>query len=85
MVFAGFKPAQDAAAYMAEAGLPYTPPTTYAKVDSARAKRIADAFEAAPNTPEAVRALFTAAFKSQQENVDDIQATWEPPKRKGLP
>jgi hypothetical protein len=41
--------------YMADAGLPYDPPTRYAKVDPARAKRVADAYEAMkhnPNDPE---------------------------------
>jgi Large polyvalent protein associated domain 38 len=51
--FAAFKPAQDAAErYMEQAGLDYDPPTTYVKVDPARAKAIADEFEAMAHTPE---------------------------------
>lgn len=37
--------------YMASAGLPYNPPTKYAKVDPARAARIADAYAAMPHNP----------------------------------
>lgn len=51
--FAGFKPAQDAAAaYMAKAGLPYQPETVYHKIDKARAARIAAAYDAMPHTPQ---------------------------------
>lgn len=50
--FGAFQPAQDAAAaYAKSSGIPYNPPQTYAKVDPARAKRIADAFEAMPHAP----------------------------------
>ena len=41
-----------ARSYMQQAGMPYNPPTTYAKVDPARAKRIAKAFDAMPHTPD---------------------------------
>jgi hypothetical protein len=37
--------------YMAEAGMPYSPPTKYAKVDPARAKRIADAYASMKDDP----------------------------------
>lgn len=37
---------------MAERGLPYSPPTSYAKVDPARAKRIADAYDAMKHDPQ---------------------------------
>jgi hypothetical protein len=37
--------------YMAETGMPYNPPTKYAKVDPARAKRIADAYAGMKDDP----------------------------------
>lgn len=37
--------------YMSRTGMPYNPPTKYAKVDPARAKRIAAAYEAMPHNP----------------------------------
>lgn len=37
---------------MTEAGLPYNPPTKYARVDPERAARIADAFEKMPHDPD---------------------------------
>ena len=37
---------------MRDAGLPYNPPTTYAKVDPDRARRIAQAFEEMPHDPD---------------------------------
>ena len=52
VVFVGFKPAQDAAACMAEAGLAYESPRAYAKVDSAFAQRVAGAFEAMAHDPQ---------------------------------
>jgi hypothetical protein len=61
--FGGFKPAQDAAvAYTKAAGIAYNPPKTYTKVDPARAKRIADAFEAMPHDPQdpTVKAAYQA-------------------------
>lgn len=66
VAFGPFQPAHDAArAYMAKAGLPYNPPTTYAKVDRARAKRIADAFEAMPHDPQnpQVKAAYDAMIR----------------------
>jgi hypothetical protein len=38
--------------YMREAGLPYDPPNTYVKVDPARAKRIADAYDEMKHDPQ---------------------------------
>jgi hypothetical protein len=38
--------------YMASSGLPYNPPTKYAKVDPGRSKRIAAAYEAMPHNPD---------------------------------
>ena len=48
--------------YMSDAGLPYNPPTTYAKVDKDRAARIADAYDAMPHDPDnpAVKASYNA-------------------------
>ncbi|UOF80349.1 hypothetical protein [Caudoviricetes sp.] len=40
-----------ARSYMASTGMPYNPPTKYAKVDPARAKRIAAAYEDMPHNP----------------------------------
>lgn len=60
------QPARDAAAnYMKEAGLPYNPPSTYARVDPGKAKRIADAFDAMPHAPQdpAVKASYDAMIK----------------------
>jgi hypothetical protein len=74
VVFAGFKPAQDAAAaYMAEAGLAYTPPATYAKVDPARATRVANAFESLKHAPQdpGVKAAYGAMI---QETMDQYEA-----------
>lgn len=64
--FAGFKPAQDAAAaYMEKAGLPYHPETVYHKIDKARAARIAAAYDAMPHTPQdpEVKAAYEAMVK----------------------
>lgn len=54
-----------AAAYMKEAGLPYHPPSTYAKVDPDRAARIAAAYDAMPHAPDdpAVKASYDAMIK----------------------
>lgn len=41
-----------ARSYMQQSGLPYNPPTKYAKVDPSRAKRIAAAYEAMPHNPD---------------------------------
>lgn len=38
--------------YMAAAGLEYNPPSTYVKVDEARAKRIAQAYDDMPHAPQ---------------------------------
>lgn len=65
--------------YMIKAGLPYTPPRTYAKLDVERAKRIAQAFEAMkhePNSPE-VKAAYDAMIK-------ETMAQWKAIKTTGL-
>ena len=70
------KAAQD---YMKEAGLPYSPATTYVKADPERGKRIADAYEAmkddidAPGVREAYEALAAETL-----------AQWEAIKKTGL-
>lgn len=51
--------------YMKKAGLEYNPPNSYVKVDPARAKRIADAFDAmehSPSDPD-VKAAYDALVK----------------------
>lgn len=67
-------PAEEVARqYMAEAGLPYSPPTKYAKVDPERAKRIAaefDKLEHNPQDPE-VRAAYEALAR---ETIAQYQA-----------
>lgn len=70
---------QAAASYMAEAGLPYNPPTTYAKVDTRRAKRIAQAFgemKHDPNDP-LVRDAYAAM-------IEETLAQWLEIKKTGL-
>jgi hypothetical protein len=78
--FGPFETARKTAAqYAAKAGLTYTPPTDFVKVDTARAKRIADAFEAMPhepNNPE-VKAAYEALTK-------ETLAQWEEVKKTGL-
>jgi hypothetical protein len=64
--FAGYAPAQEAARrYMEKAGLKYNPVKQYAKVNKARAKRIADAFDAMPHNPQnaAVRMAYRQMIK----------------------
>ena len=64
---------------MASAGLPYLPPAAYAKVDPARAARIAAAYEDmphAPNDPE-VKAAYDALAR-------EVIAQWQAVKATGL-
>jgi len=69
---------KDAAAeYMKTAGLPYNPPTEYAKLDKTRAAEIADAFEkekAEPNDPK-VKASYDAMVKETLAQWDTIKGT----------
>lgn len=70
--------AQNAAiAYMHLAGLPYTPPVLEARVDVARAKRIADAYEAMKHDPEnpEVKAAYAAMILETQAQWEVIKAT----------
>jgi len=54
-----------ARSYMEKAGLPYNPPTKYAKVDPARAKRIAAAYDEMADNPDhpLTRASYEAMIK----------------------
>lgn len=65
--------------YAQEAGLPYDPPKTYAKVDVPRAQRIAQAFDEMkhePENPEVQRAY--------SKMIDETMAQWNAIKRTGL-
>lgn len=65
--------------YAQEAGLPYDPPKTYAKVDVPRAQRIAQAFDEMkhePENPEVQRAY--------SKMIDETMAQWDAIKRTGL-
>ena len=68
-----------AASYMKSAGLPYNPVTTYQKVDEAKAKKIASAFDAMPNNPDdpATKASYQALAK-------EVLAQWKAVKAAGL-
>lgn len=80
VVFGAFEPAREAARqYMAERGLPYNPPKTYAKVDKERAGRIAMAYDAMPHAPNdpAVKASYDAM-------IAETVAQWEAIKKTGL-
>ncbi len=66
-----------AAAYMKSAGLPYEPPTTYAKIDKVRAAKIAQAFDEEkhePNDPK-VKASYEAMAKETLAQWDVIKQT----------
>lgn len=68
--------------YMRKAGLPYDPPSRYVKVDPARAKRIADAYEQmkhAPDDPQ-VKAAYDAMAKetlAQYQSILDSGMTFD--------
>ena len=63
--------------YMTNAGLPYSPPTTYAKLDKDRAAKIADAYEQEKNDPTdpKVKASYDAMVKETLAQWDAIKAT----------
>jgi hypothetical protein len=65
--------------YMKQAGLDYSPPTDYVKVDVARAQRIAQAFDEEKHAPDdpAVKASYEAMAK-------ETLAQWEVLKKTGL-
>jgi len=54
---------------MQDAGLPYNPPTKYAKADPERAKRIAQAFEEMPHNPD--HPLVKASYQQLAKEVAD--------------
>lgn len=76
--FGPFQPARDAAyGYMADRGLTYEPPRQYAQVDTARAERIAAAFDEMahqPNDP-VVRAAYRAMIDETLAQYQAIKAT----------
>jgi hypothetical protein len=70
-----WKPAEDVAiSYMEKAGLPYNPPSDYVKVDPARAKRIADAYDAMKHDPEnpEVKEAYQALADETMAQYDEV-------------
>jgi len=65
--------------YMKSAGLPYNPPTKYAKVDKARAERIAQAYEGMKHEPN--HPLVQASYKALAK---ETLAQYEAAKRAGF-
>lgn len=65
--------------YMLTAEMPYSPPHTYAKVDEARAKRIAEAFEAMEHNPS--DPLVKASYDAM---IAETLAQWDAIKKTGL-
>lgn len=61
--------------YARTSGIDYTPPTTYQKVDPARAKRIADAYEAMPHDPNhpLVKASYNALLNETKAQYDAMK------------
>ena len=78
ITFGPYLPARQAAeTYAEQAGIPYNPPKTYAKVDVARAERIAAEFDRMkhdPTNPE-VKAAFDAMIKETLAQWEVIKAT----------
>jgi GNAT superfamily N-acetyltransferase len=68
-----------ALAYAKESGIPYTSPSTYAKVDPARGKAIAGAFEAMPHNP-----TDPATAASYQALIDETKAQYQHMKNAGV-
>jgi hypothetical protein len=79
-----------ARSYMASAGMPYNPPTKYAKVDPARAKRIAAAYDKMEDNPEhpLTRASYAAMIKETLAQYEAAKAAgfkaefWHPRKQR---
>lgn len=72
------QPAVDVAkSYMEKAGLPYRPLTEYARVDVARAEKIADAFDKMKHDPKnpAVKAAYDAMIKETLTQYEEILKT----------
>lgn len=69
--------AEVAQSYSAARGVTYTPPATYAKVNPARAKRIADAFEAMPHDPlnREVKAAYATMIEETVAQYEAVLAT----------
>lgn len=61
--------------YARTAGIDYNPPTAYQKVDPARAKRIADAYEAMPHDPQhpLVKASYDALLRETKGQYDAMK------------
>jgi hypothetical protein len=76
--------------YMRDAGLPYNPPTKYAKVDAARAKRIADEYERMADDPDhpLVKAAYEAMIRETMAQYQAAKAAgfkaefWDPEKER---
>ena len=74
---------------MASSGIPYNPPTKYAKVDPGRAKRIAAAYEAMPDNPDdpLTKASYAALAKETMAQYQAAKAAgfkaefWHPSKQ----
>jgi len=65
--------------YAQQSGIQYNPPTTYQKVDPARAKRIADAYEAMPHEPN--HPLVKASYEAL---LNETKGQYEAMKRAGV-
>ena len=76
--------------YMRDVGLPYNPPTKYAKVDAARAKRIADEYERMADDPNhpLVKAAYDAMIRETMAQYQAAKAAgfkaefWDPEKER---
>jgi hypothetical protein len=76
--------------YMRDAGLPYNPPTKYAKVDAARAKRIAGEYERMADDPDhpLVKAAYDAMIRETMAQYQAAKAAgfkaefWDPEKER---
>jgi hypothetical protein len=68
---------QAAEDYMRSAGLPYNPPTDYAKLDKDRAGRIAQAFDEMPHAPNdpAVRSSYEALARETMAQYQHVKGT----------
>lgn len=65
--------------YMAEAGLPYNPPTVYAKVDPSRAARIASAYDQMKDDPQ--HPLVKASYAQM---IKETMAQYQAAKKNGF-
>lgn len=78
-----------ARSYMQQAGMPYNPPTKYAKVDPSRAKRIAAAYDVMPHNPDdpLTKASYAAMIKETLAQYQAAKAAgfraefWNPAKQ----